>query len=81
VNTIVEFRLVCGPTAAHDQCLGRGLLPAVPAPGELVSVNGAPYVVHERSWALEVDFASTVARTLYCYLRVCSLQTSASVAP
>lgn len=43
-------------------------LPAVPAVGEIVNIDGNPYLVHERGWAVgEMDDEQ---RSLYAYLRM-----------
>ncbi len=60
----------------NDRLLGWIYVPEAPAPGEAVNVNGEPYHVIERSWAVEAcdNPLTAVARKepLYCYLRVVS---------
>lgn len=50
-RVVVEFRLV-GATHESSRYIGRIEMPCVPALGELVNVDGHPYVAHRRSWAL-----------------------------
>ena len=64
--TRVEFRTAYTEDHDDDVFLDRHDLPAVPDVGELVNINGNPYRVIERAWALGND--SLVA--LHCYIRV-----------
>lgn len=74
-----EFRLICGAHSDSDRFLVRAALPAVPAVGEVVNINGAPCVVHERGWSFAADTTFTpdgAPAKLHCFVRVCSLQTA-----
>jgi hypothetical protein len=67
--TLVEFRLICGSDRDTDQCLGHTQMSTVPVPGEVVNIDGEPYVVFERSWAVRLEETKS-----YVYLRVCPFQ-------
>jgi len=70
-----EFRLICGASRDADRFLGRAEVAIAPARGELVNLDGTPYVVHERGFALSTAKTWEHApRELYCFLRVCALQ-------
>lgn len=51
-----------------DTLLGRFDLPVVPLPGELVNINGNPYIAIERGWAIGTDKPDT--GRLFAYVRV-----------
>ena len=66
----VEFRRITGCTRTSDVFLRRCELEAVPDRGEVINVEGEPYVVHERDWAVDrIDVSD-----LYCYIRLSPLQ-------
>jgi hypothetical protein len=65
--TMVEFRRVLGSTQDSDVFLCRVKLRTVPDKGELINIEGEPYVVWDRSWALE-DVVP--APRVYCYIRL-----------
>jgi len=55
-----EFRLVCGAGRDADRFLGRAVLGVVPARGEVVNLDGEPYVVYERGFALATASGSAI---------------------
>lgn len=65
-----EFRLICGAGRDGDRVLGRATLSTPPATGELVNLNGTPYVVRERAWAIDLSLHWGNAVGAYRYLRV-----------
>ena len=50
-----------------DSIIGYANLPQVPAPGQLVNINGDPYIVHEIAWAVVTEPSDD---PLYAYVRV-----------
>jgi hypothetical protein len=66
INT--SFRLICGQNSDFDRLVLRTMIPQVPSPGEVVSLKGHPYLMHERSWAFDKDGES------YAYCRVSPLR-------
>lgn len=66
--TNVEIRTVESSNAGGDRFLTRAPMTSVPAAGEIVNVNGNPYIVHDRSWAIGRDNNS------YAVLRVVRYQ-------
>ncbi len=71
-----EFRLVCGGSRDADRFLAQFSAPAVPSVGEGINIDGEPYVVHERGWATTTPVSRDEAAVMYCYLRVCRLQSA-----
>jgi hypothetical protein len=55
MRLIARFDLIKGSSKDADVFLHRQEIAAAPVPGELVNVNGNPYIVHERSWAVDKD--------------------------
>jgi len=51
----------------EDTFIMRGKCEYVPSIGEVVSLKGEPYIVHERSWAFG-DEAEVLNQ--HCYIRV-----------
>jgi hypothetical protein len=67
--TLCEVRLIRGAGRVADRSITEARLPAVPAVGEVVSVDGWRLVVRERSWSLNAAEPGA-ARELRCCLRV-----------
>lgn len=67
-STVCEFRLICGSSRDADRFLGRYEMGGIPVPGEMISVDGYPYVVAERVWAVGRDTFTTLV-----YIRVSKL--------
>lgn len=63
----VEFRRVLNHTPEGDAFLRRVVLTTVPNKGEVINIEGEPYVVYDRAWALE-DIVP--APRVYCYIRL-----------
>ena len=72
---ICEFREIASGQEAGDKFLLRRELPAVPDKGELISVEGMPYVIFDRGWAIGEE------GDMFCYMRVSpySLQCASEV--
>lgn len=68
-STLCEFRLVRGATRASDRIIAKAELPAVPAVGESVDIDGWSLIVRERSWSLSAQDGDG-GRDLCCCLRV-----------
>ena len=64
---ICEFRRICGSSRDSDVYLVKQILPVAPCVGELINIDGRPYIIRERSWALGTDASDG---PLYCYLRL-----------
>lgn len=71
--TTVEFRLTTG---AHGEykVLGSNSMSDVPAVGEVVNVDGDPFVVHRRGWATRTGAQKGHYHYTQCYLEVSPLQ-------
>lgn len=65
----VEFRRIVGASRDSDVFLWRGALPLVPAVGEVINIEGHPYVVFQRGWAVGGEDS-----LLWCYIRLSPLQ-------
>jgi hypothetical protein len=65
------FRLTSG-SGGEYKALGRlHDAPHVPAVGELVNIDGNPYIVTQRGWALDTDAGEEEgSEALWCYLTV-----------
>lgn len=60
-----EFRRAATEHRDNDTFIMRADVSAVPDRGEVININGEPYRVIERGWALASDQPG-----IYCYLRV-----------
>lgn len=67
---VVEFRLTTGGRDEY-KVIFKSVWPIAPALGELVNLNGDPYIVTNRSWVASDDLGD---RNIYCYLRVSPFQ-------
>ena len=67
--SIVVFRVAerIGARGA-DRELGKAPMASVPAPGELVNVDGEPYIVFDRAWAVGTFGRGNVGS--YAFLRL-----------
>ena len=64
---ITEFRLVQKlSTTDADRFIARIDLPETPGVGEVVNIDGDPYIVYEKGWAV----GAGKDRAVYCYIRV-----------
>lgn len=61
----VRFDVICGSSTDQDRTISQAKMAAVPAPGEVVSVLGNPYVVVERGWA--------ATNGCHCFIRISNL--------
>ncbi len=63
-----NFRIIKkGSTSDADVFLMRCDIPAAPTSGETININGNPYLVKDRSWAVDDEFK------LFCYIRLLPL--------
>jgi hypothetical protein len=67
-----RFDLITGSTKESDRFLARYSIPAIPQPGELINVDGDPYVVRERAWAIG-ESADGQPPQLCAYVRLVSM--------
>lgn len=65
-----EFRLICSSNKDADRYLARIPMPAVPDKGETININGNPFIVYERGWAVGSRAKDTIENGLFCYIRV-----------
>jgi hypothetical protein len=67
-----RFDLNLGASLMHTRELLAVTLPAVPKEGELVNIEGNPYYVMHRSWAIvtDTDHVRWAPGLLYCYCTV-----------
>jgi hypothetical protein len=69
-----EFRKINSASGDADTRLAQFTLPAVPSRGELININGNPYIVFERAWAVGDDtdepHEDCTIDEMWCYLRV-----------
>ena len=69
-----EFRKINSASEAADTRLAQFTLPAVPSRGELINIDGNPYIVFERAWAVGNDPSllqeDRTIDEMWCYLRV-----------
>ncbi len=66
----VRFDLATSPNHEADVELCRANLPQVPNVGEVISLQGNPYVVNARCWSYGEDDALPGVELLWAYLRV-----------
>ncbi len=64
----VRVDLVYGHSKDSDRTIYRGEWPQIPLTGELINLDGNPYIIHNRGWAVGE------ANQLYSYLRVSPYQ-------
>ena len=60
---ITEFRVIKSLANKDKEFVARVDMPETPLKGEVVNIEGSPYIVYRRGWALSGD--STVQ---YCYI-------------
>lgn len=65
---IVDFRVICGSSRDYDRAIWHGELSAIPNRGDVISIDGSPFVVVEIGWA-----ASSSDNNTFCYIRVSNL--------
>lgn len=63
---MVEYRLQKDASNSdYDEFIYRKIMSSVPLPGELININGNPYIVVKRGWATDGECSSD-----YCYMTV-----------
>lgn len=72
--TIVEFRTIESSSRDGDRFLARVPMATVPTPGEIVSVDGNPYIVHDRGYSVRSATVQNDDGASYAYLRVVRYQ-------
>ena len=70
----VEFRLTMSHNRDSDKMIYKDKWPTAPIVGELVNLNGDPYIITERGWAASNDLGVDQIDNLYCYFRVSPYQ-------
>ena len=67
----VTVNLICGHSKDSDRTIFSQAWPQVPDVGELININGNPYIVYDRGWAASED---SIGERLYAFLRVSPFQ-------
>jgi hypothetical protein len=63
------YRVVSASNRDKDTLIGVFDLHQIPLVGELISIQGDPYIVRERSWEIDETFRPEMTHP-FCYLRV-----------
>jgi hypothetical protein len=71
-QTLVRFDLQTG--ARSERSIGRTRMSTVPAVGETINVNGDPYVVTQRGWAVTTNAEREDYGETYAFLLLSPLQ-------
>lgn len=70
------FRLIVSSNSDADEFICNVDLPTVPTQGEVVNVEGEPYIVHSRAWSVYDVYLSTSGSKhgIACFIRLSPLQ-------